>query len=324
MAAFAGRALLFGVLGAVVAACGGGAAQSSVRTLPSPSQPADVSQLWEAVAIESRDLRHGPGGMALAPKPDAAYTFVSRDETGYSKGFDVTAPDGTPWAVKLGPEAQTEVVSSRLFWAVGYHQPAVYYLPRWTLTGQQAGTQPEGRFRREPVTETVVGDWSWYENPFVGSQAFKGLIVANLLVNNWDWKTTNNKIVEIRDGGSARRVYMVRDIGASLGKTTYSRWVTWIRGFGKGTRNDLPGFESQRLIKRVEGERVVFDYRGLHGSLIETVSVPDVLWTCRLFARLSDRQLHDAFGAAGYDGDQRDRYVTKLKAKIAEGLALAR
>jgi len=45
--------------------------------------------------------------------------------------------------------------------------------------------------------DTVVGDWSWYDNPFMNSREFRGLVVANLILNNWDWKTSNNKIYAI-------------------------------------------------------------------------------------------------------------------------------
>jgi hypothetical protein len=297
------------------------------RPVALPGSPVDIDALWQDPAdITTRDLLHGPGGKALAPDPATAHSFVRTDTTGYSPGYDVRGPDGTLWSVKLGPEAQPEVVSSRLLWAVGYHQPAVYYLPRWTLTGREAGPKGEARFRRDPAEHEVVGDWSWYANPFVGQRPFNGLLVANLLLNNWDWKDSNNKIVQRRDSSEPRRVYLVRDLGASLGKTTFSSWFRKLalRGFAQGTRNDLEGYESQRLIRRVEGNRVVFDYNGKYGRLVEMLTVADVVWTSRLFAQLSDEQLHDAFRAAGYSDHERARYVAKVKAKIVEGLALAR
>ena len=297
------------------------------RPVAAPAPSVDVAALWqEPVDIRTRDLLHGPGGPGLTPDPAVSYTFVKTDTTGYSPGYDVKGPDGTLWSVKLGPEAQPEVVSSRLLWAIGYHQPAVYYLPGWRLTGQDAGPKAEGRFRRDPPEHEVVGEWSWYENPFVGQRPFNGLLVANLLLNNWDWKDSNNKVVDRRDATRPRRVYIVRDLGASLGKTTFSSWFQKLalRGFAQGTRNDLEGFESQKLVKRVEGDRVEFDYKGKYGRLVDMLTIPDVVWTCRLFARLSDRQLDDAFRAAGYSDDERARYVAKVKSKIAEGLALAR
>ena len=78
---------------------------------------------------------------------DATYSFVAKDTSGFSLGFDVRSADGLEWSVKLGPEAQSEVVTSRILWAIGFHQPPTYYLERWTLTGQEAGAQPPGRFR---------------------------------------------------------------------------------------------------------------------------------------------------------------------------------
>jgi hypothetical protein len=160
----------------------------------------------------------------------------------------------------------------------------------------------------------------------VSTQPFKGLLVANLILNNWDWKTSNNKVYDRaeRDGAS-RRVFVVRDLGASLGKTTFPRFLKWtpVRGMGQGSRNDVVGFEEQALIKKVEGQRVTFDYRGIHNGLVDTLTVDDVVWTCRLMARISDRQWRDAFRAAEYADAEQQRFITKLKSKIDEGLALA-
>jgi hypothetical protein len=50
------------------------------------------------------------------------------------------------------------------------------------------------------------------------------------------------------------------------------------------------------------------------------ISSADVRWFCALFARLNDRQLEDAFRAAGYSQDVRARYINKIKSKISPGL----
>ena len=292
-----------------------------------------------------RRLRRGDGGVVAgtdrprAPRPvprcrrcpfsppNTAFTFVARDTSGWSPGFDVKDAAGVEWSVKLGPEAQSEVVSSRLLWAIGFHQPPVYYLERWNLTGAESGVQGPGRFRPDLPGAKVAADWSWDENPFVGSRQFKGLIVANLILNSWDWKTSNNKIYQFSDpAGGVSRQFVVRDLGASLGKTTYPAILKWfrLRGFGQGTRNNLPDFEEQGFIRRVDDQsRVEFDYRGIYRDVIDTVEPADVRWTCELLSRLSDRQWNDAFRAGGYDRDQTARYVKKIKAKIAQGLALS-
>ena len=304
-----------------------GACSRPVRQALPPAistQPA-LSELWvDPETSGRRDLFYGPGGSALAPK-ETSFAFVAADTSGFSAGYDVTDDSGLEWSVKLGPEAQSEVATSRILWAIGFHQPPTYYLAEWTLIGSQAGTQPAGRFRPKLAGHEVVGDWSWYENPFVTSRPFRGLVVANLILNSWDCKTSNNKIYSIQNGGRTERRFVVRDVGASLGKTTYPRILKWfrLRGFGQGTRNDIEGFEEQGFITRVEGDRVAFDYRGIYRDVINTVTASDVAWMSERMSRLSDAQWDDAFRAGGYDPETRQRYIRKIKEKLAQGRALA-
>ena len=72
-----------------------------------------------------------------------------------------------------------------------------------------------------------------------------------------------------------------------------------------------------------ERPRVTFDYKGIQTRLVETVTVHDVVWTCRLLSRLSAQQWDDAFRAAAYQPAERQRFIAKLKSKIDQGLALA-
>lgn len=310
---------------AVIALSGCGRMMRDVKLTPDPAVAID--HLWqEPRDLEQRDLFHGPGGKEHLPK-DTTFEFVAADTTGWSPGFDVRDSNGVEWSVKLGPEAQVEVVVSRILWAIGFHQPPAYYVTEWSLTGQQSGPQQAGRFRPEIKGRQVTGDWSWYENPFVGRREYGGLIVANLIVNNWDWKTSNNKIYQLDapvDG--VNRMFVVRDVGASLGRTKYPTLLKWfrLRGFGQGTRNDIEGFESQGFITDVDSEqRPKFDYRGIYRDVIRTVRLEDVAWTCALMSRLSDQQWRDAFRAGGYSPEQADRFVKKIKAKIAQGLEVA-
>jgi hypothetical protein len=305
----------------LLAACAGRTAETQA-VIEHPAA-VDIKQLWiDPVDLESRDLFNGPGGAKLAPNPAARYEIVEVDETGFSAGYAVRDDQGTAWNVKLGIEAQPEVVASRLLWALGYHQPPTYLVTTWKLAGEESGAQGISRFRRESPNEKVVSDWSWYENPFERTQPFKGLVVANLILNNWDWKTSNNKVYA---GDAGHRKYIVRDVGASLGKTTFPQFLKWtpLRMGKQGSRNDLEGFEGQGFIKGVEADRVKFDYKGVNTRLIETVTVRDVVWTCRLMSRLSPQQWDDAFRAAAYQPAERQRFIAKLKSKIGQGLALA-
>jgi hypothetical protein len=300
-----------------------------VRQVDLPAAPAAVmDELWRHPAeLSTRDLLHGPGGRRLVPTNET-FEFIARDTQGFSPGFDVRDSAGVEWSVKTGPEAQSEVVASRILWAIGFHQPPTYYVKTWSLSGSESGPQPPGRFRPDLSTYEVIADWSWYENPFVGSRPFGGLIVANLILNNWDWKASNNKIYRLSDPAeNVRHWFVVRDVGASLGKTTYPALLRWVklRGFGQGTRNDVAAFEEQGFIKRIrEDGRIEFDYRGMYRDLLDTVTPDDVRWACELMSRLSDEQWDSAFRAGGYDADETARFVRKIKSKIAQGLDITR
>ena len=315
----AGAVLLF-VVALAAANCGG----HTPRTTPDAAETTNIAQLWIAPDdLESRDLFLGPTGSI--PKPQSSgFTFIKAESAGYSPGYHLRDQTGVTWSVKLGPEAQTEVVASRILWAIGFHQVPNYFLTDWTMEGGPGGHPGPGRFRAELPNAKVVGEWAWSENPFTHTRPFNGLVVANLIINNWDWKTSNNKIYDLRNpDGSGERRYVVRDLGASFGKSD-APVLARVLGdrIAQGNRNNLEDFEKQGFIRRVTGNRVEFDYGGIHQHIVDAVTVEDVVWTCRLLARLSDEQWKAAFMAGGYPPEQAARFIAKLKSKIAEGLAL--
>ena len=307
----------------VLAAC---APQVRVSETRPPASPT-IAELWQVPDdIAARDLFHGAGGSGAAPASDATYTWIANDTTGFSPGYTVRGADGRTWDVKTGIEAQSEVVASRVLWSIGYHQPIVYYVPSWQLTGGPGGRHEGARFRLESPDAEVVGEWSWADNEFLATQPYRGLIAANILINSWDWKTSNNKIYRVAGASPAQR-YVVRDLGASFGKTEPSRllWVLPIpmRGFGQGTRNNIDDFESQRFIEHVDEEEIDFGFHSIYGSVVDLVRPSDVRWMAGLLNRVSDEQWDDAFRAAEYSPDVRARFIRKIKAKIAEGLAVS-
>jgi hypothetical protein len=286
---------------------------------------ASLDELWiEPTDLASRDLFRGPSDGPAAPPANGTFAFVSRDTSGRSPGYDVRDGQGTVWSVKLGPEAQSEVVASRLLWAIGFHQPPTYYLAGWTLTGEEAGPKPGGRFRPETDAWKAVGDWKWAEFPHAGTAQLGGLLVAQMFINNWDLKSSNNKVIErpARDG-RPERLYIVRDLGASLGSNEQAKWLRWTGlRMQQGTKNDLEGFEESGFIDGVEEGYVKFSYSGPNKNLVSGLTPAHVQWTAALLSRLSDEQWHDAFRAGGYSRDDAARYIAKLKEKIAAGLAL--
>ena len=283
---------------------------------PRERAQAPINQLVDANPdIASRDLFYGVGGRANVPRTDIPYHFLDRDESGVSTNLEIEDASGRRWDAKLGKEAQTEVAASRLLWAIGFHQPSVYYVREWRIAnGPEAGVQPQARFRLERKDWKKGPGWDWEDNPFVGTPELRGLVVMMAMLNSWDLKTSNNKIYETRGASPARR-YIVKDLGDSFGRS--------VRIF-TGTQDDLAGFERERFIRRVDGDRVELYYHPLmlNRHVDDDLTVADVLWTCRRLARLSDRQWRDAFRAAGYSDEVGAAFTARLKSKVREGLAL--
>jgi hypothetical protein len=284
-----------------------------------------IDELWvEPTDLEQRDLFRGPSEGPPPPVANDSFAFVARDTSGRSPGYDVRDGDGVVWSVKLGPEAQAEVVTSRLLWAIGFHQPPTYYVPSWTLSGPEAGPKEGGRFRPEINSWKAVADWNWAEFPLSGTPANGGLLVAQMMINNWDLKSSNNKVVDRGPHASGpARVYIVRDLGASLGSNEQAKWLRWTQlRMAQGSKNDLEDFEESGFLEGVDAGYVKFAYRGPNAHLVSRILPDHVRWTAKLFARLSDQQWEDAFRAGGYSPQDAARYIAKLKARTAAGLAL--
>ena len=297
---------------ALVTACGGAIA---IQPPEHPPSTEAIKQLWVDPGREPRDLSWGIGGQQYAPKPDAVYTFKERDASGFSAKYTVTDPDGVEWSAKIGPEAQTEVLLSRILWGLGYHQQPIYYLPSWTLERDGTRhTESEARFRPKlKAFERLDEYWWWQQNAFVGTRELNGLLVVLLMFNSSDLKNDNNAIYKLKEPmEGADRWFAVRDLGASLGETgkMYPR------------RNCLECFEQHGFITELDGDSVKFDYQGLHQELISMIHPADVRWAAEHMQRLTDAQWHDAFRAANYAPADADRYIRRLKEKIDDGLAL--
>jgi hypothetical protein len=262
----------------------------------------------------------GAGGQRYAPPKDAKYTFEEKDELGFSVSYDVESPDGMEWSAKIGPEAQTEVVMSRVLWGLGYHQPPLYYLPSWDLVTESGDVKKESEARFRPKLDSIERldeYWSWEDNPFIGTRPFNGLLVVLLMFNSTDLKNDNNSLYDVKKPlpglPDVKRWFVVRDLGAALGETgkLYPR------------RNWIGGFEREGFLKGLKDGRIEFDYTGRHQQLLETIRPEDLQWAATRLGRLSERQWHDAFRAANYTDEIRDRYLRKIRQKMAEAQKLA-
>ena len=295
--------------------------------------------LWrDPGAIQSRDLLYGPGSRALAPLPP--FTFIKEDKDGESPKLDVRDGRGVVWSVKLGEEAQSETVATRLVWAVGYFAEEAYYfenvkirkLPKHLSRGDEhvaPGNVLVG-VRFEPRRSHIErhDPWDWDKNPFKDTEHLSGLKILMILLNNFDARKANNRILYDKRSSSREALYYVTDLGATLGRAG---------GLGgKRTKNNLEDFLSTRFVMGIEDGAVAFDYdtrpsRLGHLSVLyppyyigevkkeksmRGIPVEHARWIGGLLSQLTDGQLHDAFRAANYAPEIREGYVRSLRMRI--------
>jgi hypothetical protein len=305
------------------------------------NETSPVPVMWrDPGIIATRDLRYGSGGPHLIPT--APFTFIREDKSGESPKFEVKDAKGVTWMVKLGEEAQAETVATRLVWAVGYFAEEAYYFPSVRirrLPELSRGMEHVGRgslvhgARFEPRRSHIErGDtWDWNDNHFRNTQELNGLKILMILLNNYDARKENNRILHVTDKDSAvtEAWHVVTDLGASLGRAG---------GLGgKRSKNSLKDFLSTRFVRGVhEDGSVQFDYdtrpRGLgHFSILylpyyrgevkkekamRGIPVEHARWIGSLLSQVSDEQLRDAFDAAGYNRTITDGYVRALRERI--------
>ena len=292
--------------------------------------------------IRKRDLFYGPGSKALAPVPP--FRFLKEIKEGIMPKFDVADARGVEWRVKLGSEAQSETVATRLVWAAGYNAEEAYYfnrvhidnLPR--LSRGQKYEEGNGFVRGakfKPHRKDVErGEtWSWRNNPFAKTRELDGLKTMMILLNNWDDLKRNNKVLYTADSKANRSEarYVVTDLGGTLGRAA---------GLGGGrSKNDLKGFQSERFVRGVDKKGTVkFNYPvrptklGLfsifypplffreqgRAKSMRGIRVENAAWIGSQLSQLSDDQLRDAFRAGGYDRGTTEAYVRALRSRINE------
>lgn len=282
--------------------------------------PEGTPILWrEPTDIRNRDLLLGPGGEAM--KPDLSrVTFIKEEKGGYSKKYRIKDGRGRVWVAKLGKEAQSETAAVRLVWATGYTSEINYLVPRLTIEGK--GTFENVRLEARPENVERFDEWTWAANPFAGKRELQGLKVLMALMENWDLKDSNNRVLVVRRGARNELHYVVSDLGTTFGKTGgQNSPMAFIRSI-KGSRNEPDDYVKDKFIDEIQGNMVRFDYSGKNESIMENISIADARWIGGLLARLSDRQLQDAFRAANYNASEVQLLAGAVRKRINELVSL--
>lgn len=280
--------------------------------------PQGTSVFWrEPADIASRNLLLGPGGEEM--KPDLSQVIWEETEQGgYSVKWRVRDASGKKWVVKAGNEAQPETAAARLVWAAGYPVEVNYLVPCVHIVNapkpKKKVKRCEGkgyanvRFEARPENYRRLENWSWNKNPFTGTKEFAGFVVLMGLLNNWDLKDSNNKIIHVPgEGGEGELRYIVSDLGATFGKT--GNFITH-------SRNEPEKYVKTGFVEKVEGDLVRFEYNGKMGGLFDGVTVEQAKWIGDVLGGLSEEQVKDAFRAANYTPQEVEGLAQEVLGRI--------
>jgi len=222
-------------------------------------------------------------------------------------------------------------------WAVGYLTDVNYYMPQLRVVGMRqlsrgqkyvsaGGRVQQARLELIQNGAKKLHDWSWFENPFIGTREFDGLRVMMALINNWDLKEINNAVYALR----GEQHYMVSDLGATFGKTGGK----WSRSKG-----NLEDYLESEFIEKVAPGTVdltlhsrppivlaayvpYYRERTRMGKVSEDIPRAHARWIGQWLSQLSQRQISDVFRAAGYGGSEVQQYSRKVRERIRQLNAL--
>ncbi len=282
------------------------------------SIPAGHAVLWRDPGdTHERDLLLGPGGESMRPDLSQV-TLIEKEKGGYSTKYRVRDASGHEWSAKIGKEAQSETAASRLLWGIGYFTDINYLIPSVRVEGLKK-TLTNVRFSARPKDIKRLDGFAWSNNPFVGSREFQGLKVMMALINNWDIKDSNNKIIVVSGkNGENELQYEVHDLGGTFGKISHlPRFLQF-----KPDRNNPTAYARSHLVDKVKDGRVDFHYSVKRKNLFKNISVEDARWIGDQLSRLSDQQIEDAFRSANYTPEQVRIMTAAVRKRVAELNAL--
>ena len=287
---------------------------SKTETKTKPTE--DVTQnakLWEQVNIPERDLYNGPGGREMQPDLSSV-TFVSVDTNGHNKKYRIKDAAGREWVAKLGREARPETAAVRILWGIGYKTEINYLAPTITIPGK--GTFENVRLEARPKHIKRLDQWSWRDNPFVGTNELQGLKIMMVFFLNWDLLDMQNKVLSVSNGGSVEHDYIISDLGATFGKVGNNNLPLFFR---LGRTTDKPEVWSNAgFIKDVKDGKLEFDFKGKSRDLMSDITVAQGRWLAGLLLQLTDKQIEDTFRAANYSPEEIATLKQAFKARVAD------
>ena len=301
-----------------------------VKSLPpgqalTPQERQDAirrASVWSPTDISTVDLKAGPqtnGAFAYNELVTCEYK-EKKDASGHSPKFECETSPGHEVKVKYGPrnaEVFGEVLSTRLFWALGFPADRMYPVRvrcHGCPTDPKASPEtargvvefdPAAIERKLPgramETKTNSG-WKWSELEDIGPETAPGaraqrdalkLLVA--FVQHTDNKAANQRLLcpkgeEVGQTGCRKPVLMVSDLGLTFGHADLMNNNK--SSVSLDTWTQVPVWK--------DGPQCVAQLKGsITGSFSNpTIGEPGRAFLAGLLVQLSDAQLRDLFETA--------------------------
>jgi hypothetical protein len=280
------------------------------------------ARVWSPVDVAKVDLKLGPKGPgSFAPNAwvDCEYK-PQKDQSGRSPKFSCETSPGNTVKVKYGEanaEVFGEVLSTRLFWALGFAADRMYPVRvRCKGCPDEPSTDPKvaGKVMtfdpaaierklagRAMETKTDSG-WEWSELDNLAADApasaraeRDALKLLAAFVQHTDSKAANQRLLcppgqDIGDKGCRRPILMVSDLGLTFGHA--GLFIRNKNSVSLESWSEVPVWD--------EGEGCVAH---LSGSLTGSLSSPKIseagrAFLANLMVRLTDAQLKNLFESA--------------------------
>ena len=284
-------------------------------------------------AVELLDFAAGPGGHENRPR--SPFVFLKELSNGTAPKIKVRDAHGREWVVKWGTEVKAENIATRIAWASGFFVDCTYFVKEGKIEGAKdlgpAGefVGPDGGFKEARFELWNGGyvegqNWSWNENPFVGSRELTGLKIVVMLTSNWDNKDSrdtfngpNTAIINHIENGRRELRYVVDDWGSTMGK--------WGPRYFYRDKWNCKAYSEQtaQFISRVKDGVVDWGFAGSR-NVSEGIRVEDVQWSLSYVGRITDSQIKAGLEASGATPEEVECFSSAIRSRINQMKEVAR
>src|SRR5579872_657607 len=200
------------------------------------------TRVYFAVASERSDPLE-----ALPAPPFDHFEPDDKDRLATSPKATVRDANNVKWTAKFGPEVHSDTVAPRLAWALGYRVVEGYYVGPGRIRGigpetdrgrEKDAIGPDGsfqggaRFKKHdkefaPLKDEKGSEVYWDEarNPGVPPEQLSGMILFDVLVDNWDAQPKNSKVYLATGNKGAEEWYIESDLGGTFAPKPGHKYV---------------------------------------------------------------------------------------------------